>query len=101
MTSSLSPDQQALHPDPRCVEPLDGALSQLYIEGKTLTIQGKLCPDFRSAMIAILVMADVELPAIAVQIAEGLRNVRVTCELNRPVWQQTYPDHVLISSRAV
>lgn len=73
----------------RCPEPLDGALSQLYMEGETLTIHGRLCQDFRTAMLSILQMPDAELPEIAEQIAAGLRSsVRVTCELNKTVWQK-------------
>ena len=101
MSSPLSPDQPVRHSDPRSVEPLDGALSQLYMEGRTLTIQGRLCPDFRSAMIAILAMTDAELPAIAKQIADGLRNIRVTCELNKPVWRQVYSETSPVGARPV
>lgn len=75
-------------PDHRCSEPLDGGLSLLYRNGQTLTIGNQHHADFRSAMVAILALDEDELAPVAERIAAGLRHrVRVTCELDRGLWE--------------
>jgi len=73
--------------DVRSTEPFDAGLSLLYRDGGTLTVDRQSYPDFHSAMVAVLVLDDARLPAIAQQISDGLRQrVRVTCELDRGLW---------------
>ena len=78
--------------DVRCSETLDGALSQLYHNGRVLTIGGRSYPDFRSAMIAVLDRSPSARKAIAARISRELGGVyRVSTEVDRKLWEWMRP----------